>query len=308
MSTHIPPLNALRTFEAAARHESFNKAAEALHVTPSAVSHQIKTLEDFLGVRLFQRATRKVRLTDAGRAYLPPVREALEQLRAATERVRQRTGKALLNISAAPSFAVGWLMPRLSAFQVEHPEIEVRLTAAVEMVDFANSDIDIAIRHVPHVDDPDLVAHWLMREELVPVASPELVRDTPLNQPGDLAKVQLIHSLPRMGRWRSWLKAMGESAVDAEAGPKFDHDAMAVQAAMSGMGVAIVNRSLVEGDLAAGRLIAPFARDLVSDLAFWLVYPKHREGDPHVAAFRDWLLEQVKRPAVEDASQAPGSS
>ena len=292
---HLPPINALRTFEAAARHGSFKKAAEVLHMTPSAVSHQIKSLEDLLGVPLFRRATRQVRLTDQGRAYLPAVREALDLLRDATERVTRRADKAVLNISAAPSFAVGWLMPRLSAFQVAHPEIETRLSAQIETVDFEDSDIDLAIRHTAKVDTPGLVAHRLMEEELIPVASPQLLAQQPLEAVADLAKVQLIHSVPRMGRWRSWLRAMGAHKLDAESGPKFDHDAMAVQAALSAMGVAIVNRGLVEKQLADGTLVAPFPHDLHSDLAFWLVYPKHRGDDPAIRAFRDWLFDQVGR-------------
>jgi LysR family glycine cleavage system transcriptional activator len=292
---HLPPINALRTFEAAARHGSFKKAAAVLHITPSAVSHQIKSLEDLLGVALFRRATRQVRLTDQGRAYLPAVREALDLLREATNRVTAKPDKAVLNISAAPSFAVGWLMPRLSAFQVAHPEIETRLSAQIETVDFEDSDIDLAIRHTAKVETPGLVAHRLMEEELIPVASPQLLAQQPLEAVADLAKVQLIHSVPRMGRWRSWLRAMGADKVDAESGPKFDHDAMAVQAALSAMGVAIVNRGLVAKQLADGTLVAPFPHDLHSDLAFWLVYPKHRGDDPAIRAFRDWLFEQVGR-------------
>ena len=303
---HLPPINALRTFEAAARHGSFKKAAEVLHMTPSAVSHQIKSLEDFLGVALFRRATRKVHLTDKGRGYLPAVRDALDMLRGATERVTAKPDKAVLNISAAPSFAVGWLMPRLSAFQVAHPEIETRLNASIEMVDFADSDIDLAIRHTAKVDTPGLTAHRLMQEELIPVASPQLLARQPLRTQDDLARVQLIHAVPRMGRWRAWLRAMGADRVDAEAGPKFDHDAMAVQAALSGMGVAIVNRGLVERQLADGALVAPFPHDLHSDLAFWLVYPKHRGDDPAIQAFRAWLFKQVGHtaPGATDPQEA----
>ena len=295
---HLPPINALRTFEAAARHGSFKKAAEVLHMTPSAVSHQIKSLEELLGVALFRRATRKVHLTDQGRAYLPAVREALELLREATERVTAKPDKAVLNISAAPSFAVGWLMPRLSAFQVAHPEIETRLNASIEMVDFADSDIDLAIRHTAKIDTPGLTAHRLMEEELIPVTSPQLLERQPLRNQDDLARVQLIHAVPRMGRWRSWLRAMGADKVDAESGPKFDHDAMAVQAALSGMGVAIVNRGLVEKQLADGTLVAPFPHDLHSDLAFWLVYPRYRGDDPAIQAFRAWLFDQVGQTAA----------
>jgi LysR family glycine cleavage system transcriptional activator len=289
----LPPLPALRAFAAAAGTGSFNKAAQRLNVTPSAVSHQIKTLEAFLGVALFRRATRRVELTEAGRTYLPPVQESLETLQAATDRLRRKPGKALLTISGAPSFAVGWLMPRLNAFQIAHPEIEVRLSASMELADLQHSDIDLAIRHTARVDDPDLAVHRLMREELVPVASPQLVRDVPLQAPADLARTQLIHSLPRIGRWRSWLRAMQLSGIDDQAGPKFDHDAMAVSAAVGGMGVALVNRSLVAQELAAGTLVAPFPHDLESELAFYLVYPARRAGEPGIAAFRDWLLGQV---------------
>ncbi len=303
---HLPPINALRTFEAAARHGSFKKAAEVLHMTPSAVSHQIKSLEELLGVALFRRATRKVHLTEPGRAYLPAVREALELLRAATARVTAKPDKAVLNISAAPSFAVGWLMPRLSAFQVAHPEIETRLNASIEMIDFADSDIDLTIRHTAKVDTPGLTAHRLMEEELIPVASPQLLERQPLRNQADLAQVQLIHAVPRMGRWRAWLRAMGADKIDAEAGPKFDHDAMAVQAALSGMGVAIVSRGLVAKQLADGTLVAPFPHDLHSDLAFWLVYPRYRGDDPAIRAFRDWLFQQVGRtvPGTGDLQEA----
>ncbi len=294
----LPPLNALRTFEAAARFESFNRAAEELHVTPSAVSHQIRTLEEYLGVTLFRRLTRQIKLTPEGRAYLAPIRDALEQIRIATEQLARAGDAGPLTISSAPAFAAGWLMPRLNDFQLRHPEIEVRLTAAVELVDFARSDVDVGIR-TGKGEWPGLRAHRLMREELVPVCSPALLDGpNPLARPEDLRHATLLHELPRLGQWRTWLSAAGVEGIDAERGPKFQNAAMAVEAAVSGLGVAIADRSLAEGHLQEGRLVAPFDIKLPSKHAYYLVYPEQRAGDPKIAAFSAWLVA-----AIEDTGE-----
>jgi LysR family glycine cleavage system transcriptional activator len=305
----LPPLNALRAFEAAARFESFNRAAEDLHVTPSAVSHQIKGLEEFLGVVLFRRLTRQVKLTPEGRIYLAAVRDALEQIRIATERIgrHQRTGP--LTISAAPAFAAGWLMPRLNAFQLEHPEIEVRLNAAVELVDFARSDVDVGIR-TGKGQWTGLQVHRLMSEALVPVCSPRLLQGPgALKLPEDLPRATLLHELPRIGQWRTWLCAVDLCDIDPERGPKFQNAAMAVEAAVAGLGIAIADRRLVAGHLEEGRLVMPFDVDLPSEYAFYLVYPKERATHPKIAAFRDWLLAQVaEEPAQAAEMQADAAS
>ncbi len=289
--SRIPPLPALRAFEAAARLGSFNAAAAELHVTASAVSHQIKSLEDSLGAPLFIRQTRQVVLTAAGRRYLEPVRESLERLAAATAELRRGSAPAPLVISSAPSFATGWLIQRLPGFQVEHPALEVRLTTSIEVVDFSRSDVDVAFRYTRRSPGARLAHHWLMAEEMVPVCSPCLtVEGRPLADPADLGRVTLIHCLPRMGQWRAWLAAMGVAGVDAERGLKVQDDTLALQAAVQGLGVALANKRFIQGELAAGRVHRPFLMDLPSDYGIYLVYPRERAGEPRIRAFRDWVL------------------
>lgn len=290
---HLPPLNAVRTFEAAARHLSFNNAAEELNITPSAVSHQVKTLEEFLGVQLFRRLNRQVQLTSEGAAFLPPLRAALDQIDAATARTIANRQSGPLVISAAPSFGTRWLVPRLTGFQEAHPEIEVRPIISVDIVDFARSDIDLAVRH-GRGEWPGLRSHLLKSEDVLPVCSPDLLEDgPPLNAPQDLAGHTLLHVMPRMGEWRSWLALAGVSGVDAEKGPRFQNVPMAVDAAISGLGVAITDPRMVEVDLARGRLVAPFDIELPIDGGYYLVYPEERADAPKVAAFRDWILGEV---------------
>ena len=239
---HFPPLKALRVFEAAARSESFNLAGEALNVTPSAVSHQVKALEDFLGIKLFQRRNRQVILTPEGRAYLTPIRDALEQIRIATEQIRCTEAAGSITLSVAPSFATGWLMPRLAQFQLSYPEIEVRLISSIELADFSDADLDAAIR-TGRGSWPGLRSHRLIAEELVPVCSADFVRgEEGLRSPEDLRHATLLHEIPRLGLWRSWLAAVGIVDVDAERGPKFQGASMAVEAAVAGLGVALANR------------------------------------------------------------------
>ena len=266
----LPSLNAVRAFEAAGRHLSFNRAADELAITPSAVSHQIKALEDGLGVALFRRLNRRVAAAGAG---------------------------GPLTMSLAPSFAVRWLMPRLPSFQEAHPEIEVRVISSIEVVDFETTDVDVAIRFGKG-DWPGLEAHWVLSEELVPVCSPALLDDDhPLEKPEDLANFTLIHAQSRAGEWRQWLSAAGVTSIDAERGPRFQHVGLAMNAAEAGVGVAIVDRGMLEAEIAAGRLIAPFDLGLTSDSAFYLVYPESYAERPKVAAFRDWLLAEISEAA-----------
>lgn len=289
----IPSLNALRAFEAAAATGSFREAAERLHVTASAISHQIKGLEDELGVALFARGTRKVTLTEAGQAYLVPVREALERLAEATERVSRRRGRRRLTISAAPSFASSWLMPRLPGFQLGHPDLEVRLDASVSIVDLWTSDVDVAIRYTGRPHFPGLAAHRLMQERLVPVCAPALAGARSLREPRDIPGTRLIHTLSRMGEWRAWLASAGVREVDPEGGLTVENDAMAIEAAVAGLGLALVVEPIVRRHLADGRLVAPFAHEVVREQAYYLVYPQEREREEIIAAFRDWLLAEL---------------
>ncbi|MFQ6021798.1 MAG: transcriptional regulator GcvA [Acidiferrobacterales bacterium] len=289
----LPPLNAIHTFEAAARHLSFHRAAEELHVTPSAVSHQIRSLEDFLGVRLFHRLPRQVVLTTEGQAYLPPIRAALDQIKAATERVVGGTGP--LTMTVAPPFATGWLVPRLSRFQAQNPDIEVRLSlvTSTELVDFARSDVDLAIRS-GRGNWPGLSSHRLIGEELVPVCSPALLEGLhPLKRPEDLRNFTLLHALPRITQWQMWVNAAGVTGVDVYRGPKFHNTPLALDAALAGLGIAIADRRLVARELESGRLIQPFDIVLPSESAYYLVYPEETADNPKIAAFRGWLLSEV---------------
>lgn len=288
----LPPLNALRVFEAAARFESFNRAAGRLHVTPSAVSHQIRTLEEFLGVALFRRSARAVRLTEAGRAFLPPVRDALEQIGTAAEHLMRRSESPALLLSVAPEFAIGWLVPRLTDFYAAHPEIEVRLDTSIELIDFRASDVDAAIRHTPDPRYEGLVAHPLVREELVPVCSPGMV-ERGLREPADLARFTLLHSRSRAGQWQNWLRLAGVPDLVGGGRQRFPSDAVALEAAASGLGVALANRVLVQRQLAEGRLVAPFEAGYRSDYGYYLVYPESSADDARIVAFRDWLLGVV---------------
>ncbi len=301
----LPPLNSLRAFEAAARFESFNRAGEALHVTPSAVSHQIKGLEQFLGVELFQRSPRSVALTRAGLTYLPPIRDALEQIGVATEQILQHESRSILTVSTTPAFAVGWLLPRLAEFQLEHPSLEVRLDTSIQFADFETSDVDLCIRYTAQQAFPDLKAWRVLREELIPVCSPGFARRHDLRSPEDLRRVPLLHTYPHMGQWRSWLAAAGVEGIDAEAGQKFANDAIAVEAAASGLGVAVADRLLLRRQLEEGRVVAPFDVSSGGDHAYHLLYPPEYERDPRITAFRDWVLAMVGEAQADSAAPVP---
>lgn len=302
-------LTALRAFEAAARHLNFTRAAAELHVTPAAVSHQVRQLEDWLGTKLFTRKARAVQLTSAGQTLLPGVRDGLGQLAGAVERVRRREGRRQLVISMAPSFAAKWLVPRLDGFRRRHPDIDVRIDSNGQLVDFAREDVDIAIRY-GEGGYPGLSVEPLVCYRSFPVCSPGLLDgDHPLRVPADLAHHTLLHvhwlccdaTAPE---WAMWLKAAGAETVDWSRGPVFSDEANAVAAAVAGHGVALVNGFLAADDLTAGRLVRPFAVELVDDgYGYWLVIPPALKDEAPVRAFRDWLLGEMARD-----STAPRSS
>jgi len=300
----IPPLSMLEAFAAAAETGSFREAAERLHVTASAVSHRIKTLEDLLGVALFARTTRRVILTPAGEAYLLPVREALGSLAQATAALRQAAPRPRLTVSAAPSFAISWLMPRLPRFQVAHPEIEVRLEPSVGLADLWGSDIDVAIRHTGRPHFPGLTAHRLLGEPLTAVCTPDYAARH-VQRPEDLPRARLIHCPHRFGQWRTWLAAAGLDAPACEDQPAIsvEYDSVAVGAALDGLGVALVAEPFVRRELDEGRLVAPLGFAAETHQAYYLLHVPERTDDPPVAAFRDWLLAEL--PADEAAAIAP---
>jgi LysR family glycine cleavage system transcriptional activator len=289
----LPPLNALRAFEAAATLESFQLAAEELHVTPSAVSHQIRVLEDYLGTPLFHRQPRAVRLTRLGRSYLPPISDALDQIHRATHALARRPADGPLTLSVAPTFAVTWLAPRLGAFQLAHPEIEVRLISSVELVDFVGSDVDLGIRS-GNGQWLGLRADRLMQSHLVPVCSPALAEGPPpLHSPADLALVPLIQEITRLGLWRTWFSALGVEGIDTERGPWVQSNEVAIEAATGGLGVALTSREMAVRHLAEGRLVIPFEVEFAPEQAYYLVYPESSADDPRISAFRDWILGVV---------------
>jgi len=295
MSRRLPPLNALRAFEAAARNLSFLKAAEELSVTAGAVSQQIKTLEDHLSLKLFRRQARGVLLTDAGQRYGKRIGELLDQIAAATRDLGRQSGGKVLTVTTMPSFAARWLIPRLGAFGRLHPEIAVRTLADDKLATFKDDDVDVAIRFgAGHY--AGLTADFLFREEVFPVCSPRLLEGTvPLERLEDLAHHTLLHDEPHPGlhelEWSAWLAKRGIRHIDAHQGPRFTYTHMSLTAAAMGQGLALGTSVLCADDLESGRLVRPFADTIVAEFAYYLVFPPMALDRPLVVAFRDWMLE-----------------
>jgi LysR family glycine cleavage system transcriptional activator len=291
MTGRLPSLNGLRAFEAAARHLSFTQAASELNVTQTAISHQIKRLEEELGVRLFVRQNRALSLTPEARDYLPGIRAAFNDLRLATDRLLRKDGDHVLTVSTLASLAAKWLLPRLSAFQEAHPGIDVRITTSTNLIDFQRDNVDAAIRY-GRGQWQGVRADWLMADEMFPVCSPALLRAAkPLKRPEDLRDHVLLHtSNVYTDDWRLWLTAAGLPAdLPNQPGITFDLIFMTVQAAIDGIGVAMGRTSYVQDDINKGRLVVPFKIALPTDAGFYLVSPQARTDSPKLAAFRQWL-------------------
>lgn len=299
MTARLPSLNGLRAFEAAARHLSFTKAAQELNVTQTAISHQIRRLEEELGLRLFIRQSRALALTPQAAEYLPNIRAAFQDLRTATDRLLRNGNDRVLTISTLTSLAVKWLLPRLSTFQEKHPDIDVRITTSTEVVDFRSSNVDAAIRY-GRGQWPGVHAEWLMAEHLFPVCSPKLLTGArALKQPEDLARATLLHTSTTRDDWRVWLTAAGLPIQIAQ-NPSltFDLAFMTVQAAIDGLGVAMGHTAYVADDIANGRLVVPF--DISAPSAgYYFVVPEDRPVTPAIGAFRDWLIETAKTQAPD---------
>ena len=296
MSRQLPPLTTLRSFEAAARHLSFSKAADELHVTHGAVSRAIRHLEDHLRIQLFSRKVRAVHLTPTGVSYAASVRDVLDRLAAATAVIIDQQSMGVLNLSTLDSFAAKWLIPRLFRFRQAHGDIDVRLATSEKLADFVSDGIDIAIRY-GRGQYPGLTAELLMAEDLFPVCSPLLLDGPhPLKSTADLKHHTLIHDDFQID-WAMWLKTAGVEGVDPHRGPRFESSDHAVQAAIQGEGVVLGRSALVSDDLRAGRLVRPFMLSLPVDLAYYVVYPLQAAQRHKVRAFRDWLFEEVSRSA-----------
>src|SRR5713101_367180 len=273
--TWVPPsLTALRAFETAARTLTFTGAADELNQTQGAISHQVNTLEARLGVKLFDREARGLKLTEAGRKYLPLVRDALDQLRTAEDLIRP-TRASVLTVTVSPNFASKWLVPRLGSFSVTHPNLDLRISASLQHVDFSREDIDLAVRH-GNGDWPELHVTRLCAEELFPACSPALSRSgPPIRSPADLIGHVLIHDRSRE-HWRAWLAAFGVECPASARGPVFAQTALA---------------SL---DLIVGRLVRPLDEAMPAKLGYWIVCRKSVSDTPKISQFRSWLIDQVQ--------------
>ena len=310
-SDRLPPLNALRAFDAAARHLSFKRAALELHVTPGAVSHQVKQLEEYLGVALFKRLTRALELTREAQTILPKVREGLENFSEALDRLRAREEASALTVIAPPNFAARWLVPRLNGFTALHPELELHIASRQSMIDGRENDA------VPVADAPEDAPVAQVRfgtgrypgsrvdevfaAEYVPVCSPKLLEGPhPLRTPEDLRFQTLLHDdtvLDESTRttWSDWLEAAGVDDIDASRGPHFSDASLATEAAIEGMGVALLIKPLLCAEIEAGRLVVPFDIPSRTIFSYYLVTPEPIAERPAIVAFREWILEEARK-------------
>ena len=292
MRRRLPSLNALRAFEAAARHLSFTRAADELAVTQGAVSHQVKALEQQLGLPLFHRQNQRLTLTSAGQAYLPVVRDAFDRIAAGTEQLLAAEQSKRLTISVSPNFATNWLVPRIGHFVEQHQHIDLRINAALHHVDFAREDVDMAVRH-GEGHWPELHVVRLCREELFPACSPKVLESAhPLRVPADLRHHTLLHLDDRQD-WQKWLDAAEVEGVDLSRGVVFNQASMAIRAAVDGQGVALARTALAALLLLEGRLVRPFPLALPVPYAYYIVCPKATAERPKIALMRNWLLAEA---------------
>ena len=317
MTERLPPLNALKAFESAARHLSLKRAAQELSVTPAAISHQVKALEDYLGVPLFHRLNRGLELTPAARAALPKLSEGFDSLAQAVARLRPEPDSGQLTVSVAPSFAARWLMPRLHRFFAAHPELDVRITARTRLLNKRGQDneveratienwleeSDVAILY-GHGDYPGYRVDKLFALTLAPICSPRLLHgENPLRRPQDLQFHPLVHDdtgtrYDGIAFWDVWLQAAGVDGVDTSRGSHFGQPELALDAASDALGVVATLPVLAAAELAAGRLVLPFDLQVPLRSAYYVVCPESATQRSAVAAFRDWLLAEAAQPAA----------
>lgn len=299
MSYRLPPLNALRVFEATSRLFSAKKASEELHVTPAAISHQIKLLESQLGFPLFKRLNRQLLLTELGQRYAQVLQEIFKKLSDETEKLT-RNLQSTLSLTVEPAFAIYWLIPRLDEFKKQHPHIELRISATPQIVDFKKSNDDIGIR-LSNGKYPGLYATLLFRNEVYPVCSPELIKQHPLKKPNDLKFHTLLHrvaasTLPGFANWQTWLKEVHAKDVNPENGIYLETGYLAIQAAIEGQGVALERHALVESSIMQGKLIRPFKYSIGEvDTGYYLVFPEERKNDTKIQSFLTWIKAEIKK-------------
>lgn len=294
------PLNALRAFEAAARQLSFKKAAEELSVTPAAVSQQIRSLEDYLGIQLFHRTARALLLTERAQLCLEHLREGFDSIEEACAILQTKDNDRELRISVSPSFGAKWLVPRLERYYERNADVVVKISATHQLTDFAREDVDLAIRYGPG-RYAGLFVEELMREEVVPVCSPALLEgESPLRVPADVRNITLIHDDSSLDdescpTWPMWLKAAGVAVEEGQRALHFNQTNFAIEAAVAGRGIVLAKRTIAESDLRSGRLVRPFKESHPVDFAYYMVCPEEKAGLPKVARFMDWLREEAGR-------------
>jgi LysR family glycine cleavage system transcriptional activator len=298
----LPPLNALRAFEAAARRSSFAKAAVELGVTAAAISQQVQVLEAYLDIKLFRRLHRGLMLTRAGEVVLPELTQAFERLSATVQRLRQGGRHGIVTIRVSPAFAIQWLVPRLPRFLELHPGIDIRIWTTAPTQAFFWQDCELAIRYQPE-PFPDLLVEPLVQEEIFPVCSPKLAQGKqPLRTPADLAAHTLLHDesmLPVSGYpdWKDWLAAVGVTTVNTDRGPRFNLSNMAIQAAVDGCGVLLGRSALLADELASGRLVRPFDVEYPSRFRYFLLSDSRATREADIRTVREWLLDEAKKSA-----------
>jgi len=290
----LPPLNALKMFEASARNLSFSGASEELFVTPSAVSHQVKTLENFLGVELFHRSNRKVTLTPQGEQYLASVKHAFDEIEMATQRLSATQGASVVQISVAPNFLIRWLMPRMSRFRALFPDVELQINASMGLLDFNRTSTDMAV-YYGNGEWDDIEVEFLRKVMLVPVCGPGLLQTgPPLEKPSDLANHTLIYVSKRTWEWDNWLKKAGVEFITPKGSMQLSSSQLTTAAAQENLGVALADQTLISREIESGKLVVPFDIPLDTKKAFYLVYRKHRPLTKGMEAFRNWLMDELQ--------------
>ena len=295
MKRNIPSLAALEVFEACARYASFTRAAEELGITQSAVSRQVAQLEEFLGVRLFERVRKRVLITSAGKSYADKIRTILKQTEKATEDITAAETGRVLHISSYATFAAKWLAPRLHLFSARFPDIAYQITVLMHHKAFASpeSDVDMAI-HYGEASWPDSLLDLLMYEKIVPVCSPSYAKSMSITQPSDLNRVKFLHQSRRPDVWPDMLASLGLQNINPLHGPRFDQFAMVIEAALTGLGMAAIPTFLIDRHLASGELVQPFEASMRSRHAYYLVYPEAKRNWKSIRAFRRWIVAQAR--------------
>lgn len=287
---YIPSTMMLQAFEAAAKRLSFTRAAEDLCLTQSAVSHQVIALEEMLRTKLFKRVKKRLDLTAAGKAFQTRISPALNILEGAViELMSSQSERSTLDLGVVPTFATKWLIPRMCQFGKQHPGITINLSTRMVPFDFSETMLDAAI-HFGDPDWPGTTCEYLMSEEMVVVCNEELATTT-LQEPADLTEVPLLHQTTRPHAWKEWTQTARVDGVDVGRGPQFDHFSMVTQAAVAGLGVAVLPKFLILDELASGKLVIPFGPTVTSDQAYYLVYPERKSGLSSLQRFRAWLLD-----------------